>query len=65
MTKNNNDINTKLADDTTTTLSLQNADQNSKDEWMDTGNNNIDGTIQQIDYKDELKEKNPPSAIKS
>eukprot|EP00957_Ditylum_brightwellii_P129972 9913136-Ditylum_brightwellii.AAC.1 len=54
-----------MADDTATTLSLQSIDQNNEDEWMDASNKDINGIILQLDYKDELKEKNPPSAKNS
>eukprot|EP00957_Ditylum_brightwellii_P033513 2539652-Ditylum_brightwellii.AAC.1 len=54
-----------MTDDTATMLSLQSTDHNSKDEWMDAGNKDIDRIIQKLDYKDKLKEKNPPSAMKS
>eukprot|EP00957_Ditylum_brightwellii_P031709 2405188-Ditylum_brightwellii.AAC.1 len=54
-----------MADDTATMLSLQSTDQNDKDEWMDADDKDIDRIIQQLDYKDKLNKKNPPSAIKS
>eukprot|EP00957_Ditylum_brightwellii_P029946 2266776-Ditylum_brightwellii.AAC.1 len=54
-----------MTGDTVMTLSLQSIYQNDEDEWMDAGDKDIDGIIQQLDYKDKSKEKNPPSAIKS
>eukprot|EP00957_Ditylum_brightwellii_P144818 11030296-Ditylum_brightwellii.AAC.1 len=54
-----------MADYTTKTLSVQSTDQNNKDEWTDAGDKDIGGIIQQVEYKDKYKEKNPPSAIKS
>eukprot|EP00957_Ditylum_brightwellii_P078720 5985382-Ditylum_brightwellii.AAC.1 len=64
-TNDNKEINTKMADDTETMLSLCSADQNNDDKWMDTGDNNIGGTIQTLDYVDETNEKIPsPSATK-
>eukprot|EP00957_Ditylum_brightwellii_P120659 9203757-Ditylum_brightwellii.AAC.1 len=50
-----------MADDTAMTLSLQSADQNDKDEWMDASNKDIDEIIQRPDYKGKSKEKNPSS----
>eukprot|EP00957_Ditylum_brightwellii_P160007 12180273-Ditylum_brightwellii.AAC.1 len=65
MTNNNNDIDTKMADDTTTAFSLQSTNQNNKDEWMDAGNKDINWIKIKLDYKDKSKEKNQPSEIKS
>eukprot|EP00957_Ditylum_brightwellii_P167688 12765300-Ditylum_brightwellii.AAC.1 len=54
-----------MVNNTAMMLILQSEDQNDKDEWMDASDKDINGIIQTLDYKDKLKEKNPPSAIKS
>eukprot|EP00957_Ditylum_brightwellii_P157106 11957579-Ditylum_brightwellii.AAC.1 len=51
MTSDNDVIDIKMVDDTAMMLSLQSADHNNDNEWMDASNKDINGIIQKLDYK--------------